>query len=136
MKRLIQIVCILLVASMVLAIPVSAAEQASNFFGSHSCYLWKISDTEFQVWFNVVALDGMDVLGASEIKVQCSTDATNWETVATHTNLFGYNTGTYGSHVTYSSAQSGYYYRAIVTFYAENDTGIGKYTDATSHLAY
>lgn len=134
MKRLTQIVCLILIASMVLAVPALAAEQASAFFGSHSCYLWEISDSEFQVWFNVTAVEGMDVLGASEIVVQRSTDRVNWESVATYNNFYGYNTSHYGTCATYSSASSGYYYRAKVTFYAENDTGCGYYTDYTSSI--
>ena len=52
MKRFTQIICLLLIAAMVLAIPAFAAEQASIFFSSHSCYLWEVSDSEFQVWFD------------------------------------------------------------------------------------
>lgn len=134
MKRFMQFVCVILIVSTVLAVPVFAAEQASDFFGSHSCYLWEISDSEFQAWFRVTAVEGMDVLGASEIKIQRSTDKTNWETVQTHTNLFAYDTGYHSGYVTYSSAEAGYYYRARVTFYAENSSGIGKYTDYTSYI--
>lgn len=134
MKRFVQVVCLLIIMMMILAIPAMAAEQASNFFMSHSCYLWEISDSEFQVWFDVTAVDGMDVLGACEIKVQRSTDKSNWETVQTNYDLYGYGTSHYGTYVTYSSATSGYYYRAKVTFYAENDLGIGKYTAYTSYI--
>lgn len=134
MKRFAQLMCALLMALMTLAIPTLAAEQASDFFGSHSCYLWEISDSEFQVWFDVTAVDAMDVLGACEIKVQRSTDRSNWETIQTFTNLYDYNTSFHGDHVTYSSATSGYYYRAKVTFYAENDTGTAKYTSYTSYI--
>lgn len=134
MKRFTQLICLLLVASMCLAIPTFAAEQASDFFMSHSCYLWEISDSEFQVWFNVTAVDGMDVLGASIIKVQRSTDKSNWETVQTYYDIYGYDTSFYGSHVTYSSAEAGYYYRAKVTFFAENSSGTASYTSATSYI--
>lgn len=134
MKRLIQILCLLLIVSMVLVVPAMAAEQASSFFRSHSCYLWEISDSEFEVWFDVTAVGGMDVLGASEIEVQRSTDRVNWETVATYYDFYGYDTGEYGDCATYSSASTGYYYRARVTFYAENDTGCGFYTDYTSYI--
>lgn len=134
MKRFTQAVCLLLVAIMILAIPTFAAEQASDFFMSHSCYLWEVSDSEFQVWFNVTAVGAMDILGVSEIKVQRSTDKANWETVQTYSGIYGYGVSYKSGHVTYSSATSGYYYRAKVTFYAENDTGIGKYTDYTSYI--
>ena len=136
MKRLVRIVCLLLALSMFLAIPASAAEQASDFFMSHSCYLWEVSDSEFQVWFDVTAVGGMDVLGASEIHVEQSSDRVNWSTVASYYDIYGYNRSHYGTCVTYSSATSGNYYRAQVTFYAENDEGIGEYTAWTSSLHY
>jgi len=135
MKRIIQIVCVLLVLSMVLAIPAFAAEQGSDFFMSHSCFLWEVSDTEFQVWFDVTAVRGMDVLGVSEIIIQRSTNGSDWDDVATYYDIYSYNTGYSGGHVTYSSVTSGYY-RAQVTFYAENDSGVGEYTARTSSFHY
>lgn len=134
MKRLIQFVCLLLILSMVLAIPGFAAEQASHFFVSHSCYLWEVSDSEFMVCFDVTAKAGMDVLGASEIKVQRSTDKSNWTTVATYYDYFGYDRSYYSDEITYSFRSEGYYYRAKVTFYAENDSGVGEYIDYTSYI--
>ena len=134
MKRFIQLICVFLVISMLLAIPAYAAEQASDFFMSHSCYLWELSDSSFQVCFNVTAVEGMDVLGASEIKVQRSTDKSNWTTVATYYDYYGYDRSYYSDEITYSSRSSGYYYRAKVTFHAENENGIGEYTAYTSYI--
>ena len=134
MKRITQIVCMLLLVSMILAIPAFAEERASSFFSAHSCYLWEISDSEFQVCFNVTAVDAMDILGASEIKVQRSTDRSNWETVATYNDVYGYDRSYYSDEVTYSSATSGYYYRARVTFYAKKGNGIAEYVAYTSSI--
>lgn len=134
MKRFTMLVCLLLIASMILAIPTLAAEQASDFFMSHSSYLWEISDSEFQVWFRVTAVEGMDVLGVREIKVQRSTDKSNWSTVQTYGGQYDYDTSFYSGHVTYSSAEAGYYYRARVTYYAENSSGTATYIDYTSYI--
>lgn len=134
MKRFIQIICVLLILSMILVIPAVAAEQASHYFMSHSCYLWKVSDTKFQVWFDVTAVDFMDTLGASEIKVQVSTDKVNWTTVQTSYDIYEYGTSFAGGHVDYDSAVEGNYYRGKVTYYAEDETGIGEYTDYTSYI--
>ena len=134
MKRFTQLICLFLVIVTILSIPALAAEQASNYFMSHSTYLWEISDSEFQVWFHVTAVEGMDVLGVSEIKVQYSSDGVNWDTVKTYSGQYAYNTGAYNGYVTYSEAQSRGYYRAKVTYYAENDTGIGEYVDYTSSI--
>ena len=136
MKRLSQLVCMFLVASMLFAIPAQAATRGSDFFGAHSCYLWEISDSEFEVCFDVTAVGGMDVLGASEIKVQRSANGVSWETVATYTDFYGYNRSYYSDEVSFSSVKSGYYYRAKVTFYAEKGNGIAEYTTYTSSLRY
>lgn len=136
MKRFVQILCVFIVAAMVLTIPTFAAEQASDFFMSHSCYLWEVSDSAFQVCFNVTAVGKMDVIGASEIIVQRSADGDDWDDVATYYNRYGYNRGYYSEEITYSSVESGYYYRAQVTFYAEKDNDIGEYTARTSSFRY
>lgn len=136
MKRFAQFVCLLLIASMLLAVPTFAAEQASDFFAAHSCYLWEVSDSEFQVWFDVTAVDAMDKLGVSEVKVQRSSDGVNWRTEATYYDFYRTGRSYYSGHITYSDVISGNYYRAKVTFYAEDDTGIGEYTDYTSSLHY
>lgn len=134
MKRFTQILCLILIAVTILAVPAYAAQQASMFFAKHSCYLWETSDTQFQVWFNVTATGGMDELGVSEIVVQSSSDGVNWSNEQTYYNLTASNTGYHSGHVTFSRAVSGNYYRARVTFYAENSDGTGEYTDYTSSI--
>lgn len=135
MKRLLQIVCLILIMSMILALPAFAAEQASHFFMSHSCYLWEISDSEFQVCFDVTAVGQMDVLGVSEIKVQQSSDGSNWTTVATYYDYYDTDTSFHSDEISFSDVSSGYY-RAKVTFHAEKDNGTGEYTAYTSSLHY
>ena len=134
MKRFTQFVCLFLIASMILAIPVFAAEQASNFFRSHSTYILEVSDTEFQAWFHVTAVEGMDVLGVSEVKIQYSTDRVNWDTAKTYSGQYSYNTAYHNGYVTYSEAQSGYYYRAKVIYYAENENGSAEYINYSSYI--
>ena len=135
MRRFIRIVSMVLVLTIAMAIPVFAAEQGSDYFMSHSCYLWEVSDSEFQVWFNVTAVDAMDVLGVSEVIVQRSTDGVNWSDEAFYYDMYRYGKSYYSGHVTYSDVTSGYY-RAEVTYYAENDNGIAEYTARTSSFHY
>ena len=143
MKRLLQIVSLCLILSMVLAIPAMAAEtgaRASNYFHSYSCYLWKTSSTEFQVWFDVTGKRTMDELGTSVIKVQRSSDnGATWSTVKTYTkanysNMICENTIRHADCVTYSGASAGYKYRAYVEFYAMDGEGSAIYIDYTSSI--
>ena len=78
----------------------------------------------------------MDELGASEILVQRSSNRTNWTTVKTfssayYSDMIATNRGTHGATLS-CDVESGYYYRAYVTFYASNSSGYGEkyyYTD-------
>lgn len=142
MKCLSKVICLLLVCTLALSVPAMATEVspwASNYFIMHSCFIEEISSTTFEVWFEVSALREMDELGASEIKIQRSTDASNWSTVKTYSmddysNLICEDTGTHSGYVTYSSATSGYYYRAKVTFYAKDGNNTAEYIMNTSHI--
>lgn len=136
MRCFVRCVCLILVLVTCLAIPVAAVEEispyASNFFGYQTAYLCEISGTQFQVWFNVTAVDEMTELGVSYIDIERSSDGENWKVVKTYdkadySNLVARNTGNHSSYVTYSSASSSYEYRAYVKFYAKNSSGTGYY---------
>lgn len=142
MKRFVKYVCLLLSLSLLLTIPVMAAEmpdgRSSNFFGSSSVYLYKTSSKTFQAWFDVTAVRTMDKLGASRIKIQRSTDDENWSTVKTCTmdsygNLVCDNTASHMSYVTYTGS-SGYYYRAYIELYAKDEVGTGYWDRYTSSI--
>lgn len=142
MKRFSRLVSLLLVVVMALAVPAAATEnenaRASNFFMSSDVYLYQTSSTQFQAWFEVSALGGMDKLGASEIKIQESSDNENWTTVKTctsanYSNLIRENTGVHASYVSYTGT-SGKYYRAKISLYAENSTGVGEWIRYTASI--
>ena len=136
MKRFSRILSLLLAVVMVLAVPAAAMgnenTRASSFFMSSDVYLYKTSSTKFQAWFEVTALGGMDKLGASEIKIQESSDGENWTTVKTcsmanYSNLIDEDTISHVSYVSYTG-KTGKYYRAKITLYAKNSTGTGYWT--------
>ena len=142
MKRFFRMVSLLLAVVMVLAVPAAAMEnenaRASSFFGSSDVYLYQTSSTKFQAWFEVSALYTMDKLGASEIKIQESSDGENWTTVKTctmanYSNLICENTGLHGSYVSYTGT-AGKYYRAKITLYAKNGTGSAEWVRYTSSI--
>lgn len=135
MKFFTKAICVLLVVATLCSMSVSAAaaEEAgtySRFFHSYGGYCAKVTDTQFEVWFDVVAQDYMDVLGAEKIKIQKSSDGENWLTVMTYnssyyTHLLDEDVMVHDGYVTYNGAL-GYYYRAYIVLYAENSTGNGK----------
>lgn len=142
MRKIIQYVSILLIVAFVFVIPASAAEdvnpKASNYFAATSQYLYKTSDTEFQIWYDASGVNVMDEIGASSIKVQRSEDGSSWTTVKTYTKdsypeMVSKNTGFHSGHFTYS-ASKGYYYRAYVIFYAKKGTGTGTLGYYTSNM--
>lgn len=142
MKKLVRVICMLLACSLLLAVPAQAAStvesRASSFFSSYATDLYKATSSSFQVWFDVVANAGSSpqVLGASEIVVYRSADQQNWTKMRTYTmesypQLVDQNTSYHSSYVTYNYATTGYYYRARITFYAKNSTGIGELDEYT-----
>ena len=140
MKRYVRNMCLLLVAVIVLTIPALAAgeQRASNFFARTSTYLEKVSGTTFEVWFDVTAVSQMDELGVKTIKVQRSSDRTNWTTMRTYSKtdysqMIDENSTVHADYVTYTGT-AGYYYRAYVVFYAKNDSGTGEYIMYTSTI--
>ena len=135
MKRFIKIVCIVLVLSTLLAVPVSAESEAtpygSRYFIEYSTYLYRVGTNQYEIWFDVVARGIMDELGVCEIVLQRSTDGENWSKVLTYTpeghpQMICKNTGCHGDCVYYMGS-SGWQYRAFVTYYAKNSEGYGKH---------
>lgn len=131
LKRLTKLVCLTLAFVLCMAIPVSAQEIApysSSFFGSYNTYLWKTSNSSFQVWYDVTAVAVMAEIGVDYIDIERSSDGNNWSVVKTydHDDYSGLVRGNAANHygyVTYSNMQSGYQYRAYVRFYAKNSSG-------------
>ncbi len=141
MKKYVRFVCMILVCSLLLAVPAQAASvaepRASVFFSYHGTDLYKTSSSSFQIWFDVTSnVVTMDVLGVSEIVVYRSADQQSWTKMRTYTmedysSMVDQGTTTHTGYVTYNYAITGYYYRARITFYAENSTGIGELDEYT-----
>lgn len=132
MKRFVRVICFIMAVAMVAAVPVSAQEvtpYSSRFFASYGANISIVGGRTFEVWFSVTAKGTMDKLGTCEIAIQQSSDQSNWETLFTFTPSYSpqmlcENTGFHCDCVTFSGV-AGCYYRAKVTFYAENSTGSG-----------
>lgn len=134
MNRCVRIVAVILAVSLLLAAPVYASDEAiqrsSAFFTSYDPYIYYESGGSFEVWFDVVAPYRMEKLGVSKIKIQVSADGSNWETVKTcypedYPQMICENTGFHADYVSYTGV-IGCYYRAHITFYAKNSSGIGE----------
>lgn len=139
MKRFTQCVCVILVLAAILTIPAFAAEaigeRASAYFFKYSAYIYRVSSTKFEVWFDITAVDTMDKLGAKEIKVQRSSNGDYWTTMATYdmddySQMIDDNTIQHDECVSYNYL-SGYQYRAVVVFYAKKSSSYGELTVTT-----
>lgn len=136
MKKLVRVICMMLVCSLLFAVPAQAASvesRESAFFSYYGTDLYKTSSSSFQIWFDVTANAwvSMQVLGVSEIIVYRSADQQSWTKMRTYTmdsysQMVAQNTQSHDGYVTYNYATTGYYYTARITFYAKNSTGIGE----------
>lgn len=126
MKRFIRLLCLLVVFASLAAIPAYAQEQsarASNEISTYRAYCTKNSSTSLSVSFQIMGTDTMDEIGVTTVKVQYSSDQTNWTTAKTFyssstSGMTDTDTG-YHAGVLTCTVPSGKYYRAKVTFYAE-----------------
>lgn len=139
MKKLIQTVCILVVLATLMAASVNAAEtstRSSAYIASYRAYLTKTSSTTVAICFDITGCGRMEEIGAFSICVQRSKDGSSWTDMQTYSyadfpQMYGEDVYTYSGSMIYTG-EKGYYYRAIITLYAKNSSGVGMevaYTD-------
>ena len=128
MKRFLRTVCLLVVFATLAAIPAYAQEvtpRGSNELSSYRAYCTKKTSTSVVVSYQVVGTGIIDEIGANTIKVQYSSDGTNWTTAKTfqksvYPSMVSHNTGAHGGTLT-AYVPAGMQYRAYVVFYGEKD---------------
>lgn len=139
MKSCIRYLSFIVAIIMFISVPVCIAEaveeRASHYFAAYSVYLWEPTN---EAWVEVTAVDTMDELGASEIKIERSTDQENWTTMKTfkkedYSQMTADNKSTFADCVPYTFTD-GYYYRGVVTLYAKKGNGTGTMTVVTPTL--
>ena len=135
MKRFLRSICVVLIFVILFSPVVHAAEnsntRASHFFVRHTTFIEQITTRQFEAWFSVVAVTQMDELGVKKITVQRSSDGENWTSMKTfekedYPNMICTNTVSHSGCVTYWGTP-GYYYRALVCYYAKDGSNIGQY---------
>ena len=128
MKRFLRLVCLLVVFATLAAIPAYAQEatpRASKELSSYRAYCTKKTSTSVVVSYQVFGANILDEIGANTIKVQYSSDGTNWTTAktfqkASYPSMVNYNTGAHAGTLT-ATVPAGMQYRAYVVFYGEKD---------------
>ena len=142
MKRFIRCVSLMLVFALLFTVPTYAAEgravEASDYFTYTNAYLSKTSGTTFGICFLVTGTGTMDEIGVSYIKLEVSSDDSNWSPIAHYypsgnSIMMDYNSAGHAGNITYTGQQN-MYYRAWVEFYAEDDTGSGTKSYYTSSI--
>ena len=128
MKRFLRLVCLLVVFATLAAIPAYAQEatpRASTELSSYRAYCTKKTSTSVVVSYQVIGTDALDEIGVNTIKVQYSSDGTNWTTAKTfqksvYPSMVSHNTSMHAGTWT-ATVPSGMQYRAYVVFYGEKD---------------
>lgn len=131
-KTLLRLAALCLILA--LAVPAQAATQpdaaapcVSGYISTCSCSTSAAGLGIAQVYFSICGTDTMDKLGARSIDLYESTDGNTWHLVENYTSsdtswLMGYGKSSYSAHVSYGGVV-GRYYKAYVSFYAEDTTG-------------
>lgn len=123
-QRMLRILCILMCFALLIAIPVQAEEispRASKYIGGYGGSLHKTTGDNFEIRYSVYSGEDLDQIGVFMIQLTKSTDQVTWYREAVfyssdYPDLMAENDFTHSGHITYTG-QSGYYYRANITFY-------------------
>lgn len=119
-KKTIRCICLLLIISSLLSLPVYADGKESQYFSSYGGYCYSAGSNTVQIWFNVKAKFYVDQLGSTSITLYESSDQSTWTSVKTfsyanYSSMMRSNNYIHNSHVSYYNAVSGYYYYALIT---------------------
>jgi hypothetical protein len=122
-KKLIRVIAFVLILSTVLSANAFAETRASKYISTYNGYCYWADSSTIQVYFDISAKRYIDQLGATYIWLYESSDLNSWSLVKTfyygsYSNMMAYNDYTIGSHVDYSNAVSGRYYKATISFIA------------------
>lgn len=129
MKKIFNAIALLLVFILTMAPVAQAAEvvtpYASKYFDSYSVSLDN-EGTTLYADYAAFGTDSLDKLGAKTVYFQRSSDQKTWTTVKTctytsYSDMVGYDTSVHASYNSYTGT-SGYYYRAYVVLWAEQDS--------------
>lgn len=144
--KAVRFVAIVLAFAMMLPVGVSGAVVepvqpcASSYLDSYNAYVYPAGNGLIQVYYSVIGVDYMDILGYLRIAIYESTDNTNWTWVKTFNNstnpeMLGYNDFYHSGHVDYQGV-AGRYYRAYVCVWAgKGDGDDTRYFYTSSKLA-
>ncbi len=132
MKKAIRNLCLICAMLMVFTMPTSAEESCTytnRFISSYDSFITVPSGNTLKIWFDVVGNGTMDEIGVQGIWLERSSNRTEWTTVKIfypedYPQMVCRNTGIAYDYVT-CNVISGYYYRAYVTFYAQDSRGMG-----------
>lgn len=141
MRKLTEILCILIVCVMLFSTTALAVEvntpRASSYFVTTSAKI-KETSSGLEIWFDTTGTGIMDQIGAKTVVLYRSADGSSWTSIKTFTKeaypeMIRKDAGAHSCCLTYS-ASKGYYYKAYVTFYAKKGTGTGEVTQYSSSL--
>ena len=119
-KRIVS--CILLVVMLTLgAVAESIVPYASELIGARYIYAWAYEGGEVKFVAEVVAVDSLEKLGFSSLKLQ-EKQGSRWVTVKSAYDKYAYDKAQHDYTISYDGA-SGNEYRLVVVYYAK-DGGI------------
>lgn len=119
MKRILALVLLLaLVSSCSLAFA-AAQPRASELIVDRFVYAYALGDGKVRFSVDITTIRSVDKLGFSSIELQ-EKQGSDWETVKSATNKFGYNRINYSYSISYNGT-IGNEYRVYVKYYAEDD---------------
>ena len=135
---LVRIVAMVLMVSLVMPAYANAATvesvqpRASDYLDSYNTYICAMGSGKLQIWYTVVGDTDMDEIGVLSIRLNESSDKTNWTRVKTYlhedySSMLIEDDFVHSSYVSYNGS-AGKYYKAYVCIWAgKNGSGDTRY---------
>lgn len=128
-RKIIRIISLIILLTLMLSIQISAAEtRSSPIIVDYGAVISEKTSGDLSITFWISTSEIASKLGASKITLQYrESGTTTWHTAYTYAlsnypELQASNKSFYRTSVSYSTPQSGYEYRAYVSFYASKGT--------------
>ncbi len=138
-KNITKVVILLLAVLMIVSTPAFAMDmRASSRIISSSARVRSGDDSNLWVYFSITASSTMDNIGASKIVIQRYSDS-HWvpECVLTSEDfpeIQASDVSRHSTSISYKPMYSGYKYRAVVSVYASDSSGISSTSVTSRHI--
>ena len=131
-RRIACLVLAVLTVFMMISAALAVEQRASELIGSTGIYRYVPGNGRVEYDVDILGTDILDKVGVQKIQIHEYYDGM-WRSVKTQTNIYEYNTASFGHTIGYNGV-AGRKYRLYVEFYAKKGTLVDIKTKTTTSM--